>query len=285
MKAVKTKPSVIRPPLLRRLDYLPVGIAVVLGVITGALLGACFALGPLPVAGIGFVMLLGGAVALAYSGEPITVLMRPGERRAQATEPEIPPGPVSGIAPDMVAIPAGTFLMGSPEDEEGRDDNEGPVHEAWISAFACMRFPVTRRLYQAVLGEDPGRPSGEADERPVNNVSWHDAIRFCNRLSEREGLTLCYTIDENGGVSWDRTADGYRLLTEAEWEYACRAGTQTRWSCGDDEKDLERYAWFAANAKDAPQPVGQKEANRWGLYDMHGNVREWCWDWYGSYSA
>ncbi len=94
-----------------------------------------------------------------------------------------------------------------------------------------------------------------------------------------------YTIDENGGVSWDRTADGYRLLTEAEWEYACRAGTQTRWSCGDDEKDLERYAWFAANAKDAPQPVGQKEANRWGLYDMHGNVREWCWDWYGSYSA
>jgi formylglycine-generating enzyme required for sulfatase activity len=139
------------------------------------------------------------------------------------------------------------------------------------------------------MGKDPGWPEGEADDRPVNRVTWYDAIDFCNRLSEREGLTPAYRRDRNN-VSWDAATDGYRLLTEAEWEYACRAGTRTRYSFGDGgyyDRNLGEYAWYSDNAGGggAPHPVGTRKPNPWGLYDMHGNVWEWCWDWYGSYPS
>ena len=190
----------------------------------------------------------------------------------------------------MVRLAAGVFRMGSPPDEKGRSDDEGPQHQVRIGAFACMRTPVTRHLYQQVIGKDPGWPEGAADERPVNRVSWYDAIAFCNRLSERNGLTPCYETGEaqKGGeserrVRWNQAADGYRLLTEAEWEYACRAGSTTRYSFGDDESDLSRHAWYSQNAGNEPQPVGQKEPNAWGLHDLHGNLWEWCWDWRGPY--
>ncbi len=204
------------------------------------------------------------------SGEPVALLA--------GIEPEPSVQPLV----DLVSLVGGRFRMGSPEDEIGRDGDEGPVPEVRISPFACMRFPVTRRIYAEVMGNDPGSPEGMADERPVNNVTWFDAVRFCNRLSEREGLSACYRIDRVK-VSWDGTADGYRLLTEAEWEYACRAGTQTRWSFGEDESLLAQYAWFAENSDGKPQPVGKLQPNPFGLYDMHGNVWEWCWDWYGPY--
>jgi sulfatase-modifying factor enzyme 1 len=134
-----------------------------------------------------------------------------------------------------------------------------------------MRTPVTRWLYLEVMGADPGGPEGMADERPVNNVRWFDAIAFCNRWSERAGLTPCYVIDSDN-VTWDTTKDGYRLLTEAEWEYACRAGSEGRWCFGDEEEKLSNYAWFRANSNNQTQPMGQKRPNAWGLYDMHGNL-------------
>lgn len=174
--------------------------------------------------------------------------------------------------------------MGSPEDENGHYPNEGPIRQVRISPFACMRVPVTRWVYAEVMGEDPGWPEGAADDRPVNNVSWFDAIRFCNRLSEHEGLISCYQIDGET-VSWQLAANGYRLLTEAEWEYACRADSTGRWSFGEDETLLEAQAWFERNSDSEPHPVGTRQPNRWDLYDMHGNVWEWCWDRYGSYDG
>jgi formylglycine-generating enzyme required for sulfatase activity len=224
---------------------------------------------------VGFLGLLSAAWALAWSGEPVALV---------ETAPAQDPDPVyTSRFVDLVSIPGGTFLMGSPESERGHDDDEGPVHKVQISHFSCMRYLVTRRLYAEIIGSDPGWPEGEADDRPVNKVSWLDAVAFCNELSKREGLDLCYQI-AGEEVSWDRTVDGYRLLTEAEWEYACRAGSTTRFSFGDDERQLDDHAWFGKNSGGDPQPVGQKRANAWGLYDMHGNVYEWCWDWYGAYA-
>ena len=266
---------------LRRLDYLPAWLAVTLGVSAGILLGLLlFQSSPL-MAGVGFVALLGGAVALAGSGEPIAVLVRltPTSPPSPPVEPKLEPKPEPPPLVELVDIPAGVFAMGSDE-----YDSEKPIHEVRISAFRCMKFPVTRRLYQDMMGKDPGWPEGEADDRPVNQVSWYDAIDFCNRLSQREGLEPAYRRDSDN-VSWDTTTDGYRLLTEAEWEYACRAGTQTRYSFGDDENKLGEYAWHDKNSGGVPHPVGTRQPNPWGLYDMHGNIWEWCWDWYGSYPS
>ena len=265
---------------LRGVDYLPAWPAVTLGISAGILASLLlFQTSPL-MAGIGFVALLVGAVALAGSGEPIAAPISPAKPAPlpPPVEPKPEPKPEPPSLVELVGIPAGVFLMGSDE-----RNSEKPIHEVRVSAFRCMKFPVTRRIYRDVMGKDPGWPEGEADDRPVNQVSWYDAIDFCNRLSEREGLTPAYRRSGNN-VSWDAAVDGYRLLTEAEWEYACRAGTRTRYSFGENEGKLGEYAWYSDNAGGTPRPVGTRQPNPWGLHDMHGNVWEWVQDcWHDNY--
>ncbi|MCL2185956.1 MAG: formylglycine-generating enzyme family protein [Treponema sp.] len=162
-----------------------------------------------------------------------------------------------------------------------------------LSAFNMGKYEVTQELYEAVMGINPSYfqgggtgivpATGEVQsKRPVENVSWFDAIGFCNKLSTKEGLTPVYTITEYPATvtpNWE--ANGYRLPTDAQWEYACRAGTTTRWYFGDTESQLVYYAWYSENSNNRTHQIGLKQANSWGLYDMHGNVEEWCWDQYG----
>jgi formylglycine-generating enzyme required for sulfatase activity len=266
------------------------------GVGLGLVAAAALLSAPPILAGVAFAVLLAAAAWLAWSGEavavPVPAAGAPGgtaddsgsgqaERLGGESEPA--PRPVAPTL-ELVRIPAGSFPMGSPEDEEGRFEHEGPLHTVEVSAFRCMRYPVTRSLYSEVMGKDPGWPEGEADDRPVNNVSWHDAVAFCNRLSEREGLKPCYRI-AGEQATWDRQATGFRLPTEAEWEYACRAGTSSRWSWGDDPEEARHHAWFGENSDGHPHPVGRKKPNLWGLHDVHGSVWEWCWDWFAPYRA
>jgi len=172
---------------------------------------------------------------------------------------------------EMVLIPAGKFVMG---DDRGEDD-EKPAHEVELSAFYIDASEVTQADYQALMGRNPAKFLGA--DRPVERVSWHAAMLHCNMRSAREGLKPCYDPKTQ---ACDFSADGYRLPTEAEWEYACRAGGRTRWSFGDDPAELDKHAWFKANAGKTTHPVRQKAPNAWGLYDVHGNVAEWCLDFY-----
>jgi formylglycine-generating enzyme required for sulfatase activity len=182
----------------------------------------------------------------------------------------------------MIELPGGQFLMGSPDTDELAGDDEKPQHMVTVSGFRMAVTPVTAGLYNEVMQREAVPQAQE--HLPVVDVTWYDAIAFCNRLSVREGYRPCYRRRFRRWVC-DWRADGYRLPTEAEWEYACRAGTATRYAFGDDPERLGNYAWYAENAAGQVQVVGQKRPNRWGLYDMHGNVWEWCWDWYGAYGS
>ena len=169
----------------------------------------------------------------------------------------------------MVQIAGGRFTMG--------DNNEvdAPLHEVVISPFFIDQHLVTQEQYQKVMGTNPSR--WKVDKNPVEQVRWSDAVRFCNKRSELERLQACYDLQ-----SWkcNFEANGYRLPTEAEWEYACRAGTTTPYYFGDSSSKLGEYAWFDKNSGGHPRQVGQKQPNPWGLYDMCGNLWEWCNDFY-----
>ncbi|MFH1530240.1 MAG: SUMF1/EgtB/PvdO family nonheme iron enzyme [Pseudomonadota bacterium] len=180
----------------------------------------------------------------------------------------------------MVRIPAGSFRMGSPPDELYRcsDDDETQHDVTLTRPFLLCRTPVTRAEYLAVAGEDPSHYIDGSRDCPVETVSWYDTVRFCNKLSELDGLEPCYSGDEERGFRWDRAASGYRLPTESEWEYACRAG-----SPGPRYGPLDKIAWHKENSSGSPHPVGRKAPNAWGLHDMLGNVLEWCWDYEGDY--
>jgi formylglycine-generating enzyme required for sulfatase activity len=181
----------------------------------------------------------------------------------------------------MVEIPAGSFTMGSPANEKGRNINEEQYNVEFSQPFYVSKTEVTQTQWQEVMGDNPSHYIGE--NRPVDEVSWYDCIRFCNLLSQQDDLEPVYTI-RGTDVTWNRSKRGYRLPTEAEWEYACRAGTTTRFHSGNTESDLNCVGWYFSNSSGVTHPVSKKMPNNWGLYDMHGNVREWCWEnWHGEY--
>ncbi len=178
----------------------------------------------------------------------------------------------------LVRINPGSFLMGSPDDDKGAGNAEKPQHQVRITRpFLLGIHEVTQGQYQAVMGENPSKFKG-SDDLPVEQVSWLDAVLFCNKLSEQEKKTPFYRI--NGTEVTIAGGNGYRLPTEAEWEYACRAGSTTLHPFGDDVSKLGDRAWFIDNSESKTHPVGQKRPNAWGLYDMLGNIWEWCADWY-----
>jgi formylglycine-generating enzyme required for sulfatase activity len=177
--------------------------------------------------------------------------------------------------------------MGSPANEVSRESNE-MQHYVTVSSFYMGKYLVTQKEYQEVMGANPSEFKG--DNLPVEQVSWYDAVNYCNCLSQREGLTPSYTVNGEN-VTWNQNANGYRLPTEAEWEYACRAGTTTPFSTGNNITTSQAnyngnspYNNYAKGTyREKTTVVGSFSPNPWGLYDMHGNVWEWCWDLYGSY--
>jgi len=218
------------------------------------------------------------------------------------------------IAVKMVKIPKGIFIMGGPSSEPGWKQSEAPQHQVELSSFYMSECLITQEEYEAVMGKNPSTFKsaipGESEtpgKRPVETVSWFDILVFCNKLSMMEGLTPAYRIpafnNSTDPADWGALptiindpvilaawytvemipgSNGYRLPTEAQWEYACRAGTTTLNYIGDTLTD--DLGWHRFNSSNTHK-VGIKPANPWGLYDMMGNVSEWCWDWYDSYTG
>ncbi len=227
----------------------------------------------------------------------------PQTESGSAVQPESGSAPrgESGSAPEgFVLIEGGSFQMGSPDSEAWRSEDE-TQHTVTVSDFYISPYELTQAEYEAVMGENPSNFSGE--DLPVENLSWFDAVAYCNGRSQQEGLTPAYTIDGRN-VAWNREADGYRLPTEAEWEYACRAGTETPFNTenspsaeevnyyGHYPYEIEGNYFSQENLDTKPGqyrettvPVGSFSPNAFGLYDMHGNVSEWVWDYYGAYGT
>jgi formylglycine-generating enzyme required for sulfatase activity len=200
----------------------------------------------------------------------------------------------SPVPNNFVWIESGTFTMGSPASEPQRGDNEGTQRQVTVSAFYMGKYQVTQREYEELMGANPS--SFKGSNLPVERVTWFEAVEYCNKRSQQEGLNPAYTISGTGNtrtVIWNQGAKGYRLPTEAEWEYACRAGTTTPFSTGNNittnQANYDGNYPYNNNARGRWQEkttnVGSFPANAWELYDMHGNVFEWCWDWHGSYAS
>jgi formylglycine-generating enzyme required for sulfatase activity/tRNA A-37 threonylcarbamoyl transferase component Bud32/ribosomal protein L40E len=199
---------------------------------------------------------------------------------------------VSAKGMKLRRIPGGRFYMGSHDSDEYLRNNEHPQHRVIIpkNLFVSV-YPVTQGNFQELMEYNPS-VSTENELCPADSVTWFSAVEFCNKMSELESLSPFYELKavrrrSNGSIEKAEVnvlgGDGYRLLTEAEWEYACRAGGITPWCFGDQVLDVGEYAWYYDNSSMETHPVGERKPNSWGLFDMHGNVMEWCHDWYGDF--
>ena len=198
------------------------------------------------------------------------------------------PNTVGECVDGWCLIPPGTFQMGSPDTEADRQSNEGPVHSVTITrSFYIKQTEVTQREWKSLIGNNPSKFSSCGDDCPVETVNWYEAVYYANAISELEGFEGCYIISGCSGTAGSNLDNcsvtfegleckGYRLPTEAEWEYAARAGTS-----GPRYGDIDAIAYWNGNSRSKTHPVGQKAANVWGLYDVLGNVWEWVFDWYG----
>jgi formylglycine-generating enzyme required for sulfatase activity len=270
-------------------------LAVGVGVVLGSGLGAALLLRGGVTAVVGFCGAVVAAAGVALSGRPVVEVVARKAPRAEVRAGEVPAEAVveapEHMSPriEMVAIPGATFWMGSAEDDTAPYPDERPRHEVTLSPFWMAKMPVTQRLYREVMGENPASHKG--DDLPVNMVRWLDAIRFCNQLSALEGFTPAYA-EQGGEVLWLHDADGYRLPTEAEWEYAAR-GTDGRVYPWGNEPPSNQLCWdgpendLGQGNRVGPSPVGSYPAGAspFHLLDMAGNVWEWCWDRYGAYDA
>ncbi|MEB3299986.1 MAG: formylglycine-generating enzyme family protein, partial [Candidatus Sericytochromatia bacterium] len=207
------------------------------------------------------------------------------------------PAGIDASGSTLQRLPHGTFHMGSWPGESGRYADE-TLHQVTLTRdFLMQTTEVTQGQWRAFMGNNPSRFNDD-DNRPVEQVSWYDACAYANALSAKDGLPKAFDLSSCSGTpgtgSYDCSevsltarspyaAKGWRLPTEAEWEFACRAGTTTPWYFGSDSNLLGTHAWFGDESNVGTHPVGRKQPNAWGLYDMAGNVSEWCWDRYGDY--
>ena len=173
----------------------------------------------------------------------------------------------------MISLPGGEFMMGS---DKGNAD-EAPAHKVRVSAFLIDKYEVTHEMFTKVQLPNPSHWQ-DSPKKPVERVRWRDAKQYCNERSLLEELKPCYN-EKTADWDCDYAANGYRLPTEAEWEYACRAGGDGPYDFGQPD-NLRQYAWFADNAGEKTHAVGEKKPNRWGIFDLYGNVSEWCEDVY-----
>jgi formylglycine-generating enzyme required for sulfatase activity len=203
---------------------------------------------------------------LAIMGSPYSLLHETADGSISLTQTKSLTQ-TNSLGMKFVYIPSGNFIMGSPKSEEGRYNDEIKHKVTLTKGFYMQTTEVTQGQWQEVMGYNPSGFKNCGDNCPVENVSWDDAQEFIKKLNRKE------------------KGAQYRLPTEAEWEYACRAGTETRYYTGDSEADLDRAGWYDDNSGGKTHPVGRKKPNGFGLYDMHGNVWEWCSDWYGDYPS
>jgi len=200
---------------------------------------------------------------------------------------------IDTIDDNMILVEGGEFKMGNDKGGMGfvtNTSNEKPLHSVTLDDFYISKFEVTQELWKSIMEDDPSMVRGKG--RPVEQVTWYDIVKFCNKLSEKKGLQKCYNIGKETGfivkdreVSCDFKANGYRLPTEAEWEYAAKGGNKTNGYEYSGSNDIAEVAWYTSFAIGKPEIVGAKLGNELGIYDMTGNVWEYCWDSYDSYKS